>query len=91
MLLLFCAMPSYNSNEATNMENKKSNFKRISENRVSKIVFLINQLSNLKNTSFYEYTDEQIEKMFEEIEEATKRSKKILMNASDKKHGKTEI
>jgi hypothetical protein len=84
-------MMTYNFNEATNMENKRSNFKRISENRVSKIVFLINQLSNLKNTSFYEYTDEQIEKMFEEIEEATKRSKKILLNAADRKHFKKEI
>lgn len=91
MLLISRPMMTYNFNEATNMENKRSNFKRISENRVSKIVFLINQLSNLKNTSFYEYTDEQIEKMFEEIEEATKRSKKILLNAADRKHFKKEI
>ena len=42
------------------MENKKENFKRISENRVSKIIMLLSQLTNLSNSSYYEYTDEDI-------------------------------
>ena len=67
------------------MENKKENFKRISENRVSKILNLLSQLTNLSNSSFYEYTDEEIEKIFKAIEEATKRSKEHLLKSNDKK------
>ena len=44
------------------MENKKDNFKRISENRVSKILNLLSQLTNLSNSSFYEYTDDEIDR-----------------------------
>lgn len=67
------------------MENKRQNFKRISENRVEKILILLNQLTNLTNTSFYEYTDEEIEKLFTEIEQATQKSKKILLNRKNNK------
>lgn len=67
------------------MESKKQNFKRISENRVSKIIILLNQLTNLTNTSFYEYSDEDIEKIFKEIEQATNNSKKILLNRKNNK------
>ena len=71
------------------MENKKQNFKRISENRVFKIITLLNQLTNLTNTSFYEYTDEDIEKIFTEIDQASKNAKKILL--SKKTNKRTEI
>lgn len=67
------------------MENKKENFKRISENRVSKILTMIEQLTNLSNGSFYEYTDEEIEKIFAAIEEETEKTKKYLLNSNDKK------
>ena len=65
-------------------ENKKENFKRISENRVSKILTLLNQLTNLTNTSFYDYTDEDIEKIFDAIDEASKNSKEVLLRANNK-------
>lgn len=71
------------------MENKKQNFKRISENRVSKIITLLNQLTNLTNSSFYEYTNEEIETIFAEIDQASQKSKKILLSKKDNK--KTEI
>lgn len=71
--------------EVLSMESKKQNFKRISENRVSKIIILLNQLTNLTNTSFYEYSDEDIEKIFKEIEQATNNSKKILLNRKNNK------
>ena len=50
------------------MENIKANFKRIAENRTNKIINMINLLGNLSNTSFYEYTDEQIEAIFNAIQ-----------------------
>lgn len=67
------------------MENKKENFKRISENRVSKIHVLLSQLTNLSNSSYYEYTDEDIEKIFSAIEEETKKSKEMLLKGKNNK------
>lgn len=51
------------------MENKKENFKRIAENRTNKIIDMISLLGNLSNSSFYEYTDEQINSIFDAIQE----------------------
>lgn len=67
------------------MENKRSNFKRISENRVSKILTLLSQLTNLSNSSYYEYTDEEIEKIFAAIEGETKKAKEKLLKSNDPK------
>ncbi len=54
---------------------KQQNFKRIAENRINKIVDLISKLHNLSNSSFYEYTDEQIDKMFDIIQKELDRQK----------------
>lgn len=67
------------------MENKKENFKRISENRVSKILMMLSQLTNLSNSSFYEYSDEDIDKIFEAITNETQKSKRLLLKANNKK------
>lgn len=67
------------------MENKKENFKRISENRVSKILTMLSQLTNLSNSSFYEYSEEDIEKIFEAISNEAQKSKELLLRANDKK------
>lgn len=67
------------------MENKKENFKRISENRVSKILVLLSQLTNLSNSSYYEYTDDDIEKIFTAIEEETQKSKEMLLKGKNNK------
>lgn len=75
----------------TDMDNKKENFKRISENRVNKILQLLGQLSNLTNTSFYEYTEEDIEKIFSTIEAESNKTKTILLNAKSKKKKKFEL
>lgn len=50
------------------MESKKENFKRIATARTNKIVDMIALLGNLTNTSFYEYTDEQVNAMFDAIQ-----------------------
>ena len=68
------------------MDNKRQNFIRISNNRVQKIVILLNQLTNLTNTSFYEYTNEDIEKLCAEIEaETAKAKKRLLLNKKNVK------
>ena len=69
------------------MENvKQKNFKRIAENRTEKIVDLISKLHNLSNSSFYEYTDEQIDKMFDIIQrELDKQKKEFKKKGKNKK------
>lgn len=59
------------------MEQKKENFRRIAESRTNKIIDMINLLENLSNKSYYEYTDDQIDKIFNSIQDAleTVRSK----------------
>lgn len=75
--------------ESSDMNNKQQNFIRISTNRVEKITAMISQLTNLTNTSFYDYSNEQIEDMFSQIESATAKAKASLIN--NKKKGKKEI
>lgn len=71
-------------NQSSKKGNKRENFKRISENRVSKILVLLSQLTNLTNTSFYEYTNDDIEKIFAAIAEASKNAKDELLRANNK-------
>lgn len=67
------------------MDNKKENFKRIAENRVNKILTSYKQLENLSNTSFYEYTNDQIEKIFETLEAELKTTKEKLIKENKEK------
>ena len=68
------------------MSVKSENFERISENRISKIVTLISKLSNLMNPSFYDFTDKQIDEMFDRIQKELDKSKKEFKENSKKKH-----
>lgn len=58
------------------MNVKQDNFKRIAENRVNKIIDMISKLDNLNNTSFYEYSDEQIDNIFNAIQKELDKQKK---------------
>ena len=70
---------------------KRENFVRISESRVSRILVLFDQLTNLNNTSFYEYAEEDIEKIFSTLEQAMKKSKDTLLKSNKKKKNKFEL
>lgn len=50
------------------MDIKKENFKRIAESRTNKIIDMISLLGNLSNKSFYDYSDEQINAIFDTIQ-----------------------
>ncbi len=58
------------------MNGKQQNFKRIAEARTNKIIDMIDLLGNLSNTSYYEYTDDQIETVFSAIESELRKVKK---------------
>ena len=73
------------------MENKKNNFKRIAENRVNKIIDMISLLGNLSNSSFYEYTDEQIETIFNAIENELEKQKQKFVKKKDGRKKKFEL
>ncbi len=68
---------------------KQDNFKRIADNRLHKIVDLISKLHNLSNTSFYEFTDDQINEIFTIIQDELNKQKQLFDN--DKKKGRKRI
>lgn len=68
---------------------KQENFKRIANNRVNKIVDLISKLHNLSNTSFYEYTDDQINEIFNLIQNELDKQKQLF--DKDKKKGQKKV
>ncbi|MCQ2795245.1 MAG: hypothetical protein MJ214_03470 [Bacilli bacterium] len=57
------------------MTDKKNNFKRIAEARTGKVLAMLDLIGNLSNRSFYEYSDEQIEKIFNAIEQSVSLNK----------------
>lgn len=65
--------------------DKKANFIRIAESRTNKIIESIALLGNLANTSYYEYTPDQIEAMFSAIQEELDTQKKHFEEAGPKK------
>ena len=73
------------------MNIKQENFKRIADNRTSKIVDLISKLHNLTNSSFYEYTDEQIDDMFRTIQKELDKQKKFFISERNKDKKKVEL
>lgn len=73
------------------MEEKKKNFKRISENRVNKILVLFDQMKNLTNTSFYEYTDDDINKIFNTLQSELDKTKEKLLKNKNKQGKRFEL
>ena len=55
---------------------KAERFKRVAENRTNKIIDQIRLLGNCANKSNYEYTDEDVKKIFSAIENELKETKK---------------
>lgn len=71
--------------------NKQQNFKRIAENRTNKIIDMIASLSNLSNTSYYEYTADQIEAIFDAIQAELDKQKNNLMPKNNGKKKRFEL
>lgn len=67
------------------MNVKQENFKRIAENRVNKIIDMISKLENLNNTSFYEYSDEQMENIFKAIQKELDKQKESFKKTKKSK------
>jgi hypothetical protein len=67
------------------MDIRKENFKRIAENRTNKILDMISLLGNLSNKSYYNYTDDQINAIFDSIQnELDKQKMKFIKSKVEK-------
>ncbi|MBI4973539.1 hypothetical protein HZC27_02945 [Candidatus Roizmanbacteria bacterium] len=53
-------------------EDRRSHFKRIATKRVNNLLNQIRILSNLSNKSYYDYNEEDVNKMFKVLEEQLK-------------------
>ena len=67
------------------MDDKRSRFKKVAENRTNKIINMIELLGNCANTSNYEYTEKEVKKIFEAIEQSLKNTKNKFTIAQSKK------
>lgn len=67
-------------------ENKRERFKKLAVYRTNEVLKRIRVLGNCANRSAYEYTEEEISKIFSEIEKATKAAKaKFHFSKNNKK------
>jgi hypothetical protein len=58
------------------MDNeRRNNFKRLAAARTNEILRRLKVLSNCANRSHYDYTEEEVNKIFSEIERKVKESK----------------
>lgn len=65
------------------MESKKDKFVRIAEARTNKIIDMIRLLGNCSNKASYEYSKEDIRKIFTAIENELKAAKAKFDSSSD--------
>lgn len=67
-------------------KEKADRFKRVAENRTNKIIDQIRLLGNCSNRSNYEYSEEDVKKIFSAIESELKETKlKYQTKAKNKK------
>ena len=59
----------------TNQENNHERFRRLATQRTNSILQRLKVLGNCSNRSVYEYTEEEINKIFSEIERKVKETK----------------
>lgn len=74
-----------------NNENKNEKFKRIALSRTNKIIDMIDLLGNLSNKSNYDYTDEEVDKMFRAIEASLRNTKSKFSSTAYPKRKKFEF
>lgn len=66
-------------------ESKRDRFVRLAENRTNKILNMIQLLGNCANTSIYEYSDADVEKIFTAIESSLKDARRKFAKSETEK------
>ena len=70
----------------TNEETKRDRFVRVAEARTNKIIDMIQLLGNCANVNNYEYTQQDVEKIFNAIETELREAKKKFNKPETKKN-----
>ena len=72
--------------------NKKAeNFVRLAEARTNKIIDMVLLLGNLSNKTNYSYTNEQVEAIFDSIQQALDETKQKFIEESTQKRKKFRL
>lgn len=61
--------------DKSSIETKNEKFVRVAESRTNKIIDMIRLLGNCSNKSVYEYSDDEVKKIFSAIESELKNTK----------------
>ncbi len=64
--------------------DRKENFIRLAESRTNKILKSLELLGNLSNRSYYEYTQEQVDAIFNALQEELETQKTRFFAKEDK-------
>lgn len=64
---------------------KHDNFVRLANQRTNKILDMINLLGNLSNTSSYEFSEEEVDKIFNTIKKELVQQRKRFNKKTSKK------
>ena len=70
---------------ANQQETKRERFVRLAEARTNKIIDMLQLLGNCSNTSAYDYTQQDIEKIFSAIENEVREARKKFNRIESKK------
>jgi len=66
-------------------ETKREKFVRLAEARTNKIIDMLQLLGNCSNTSAYDYTSQDVDKIFNAIEAEIREAKKKFSKIESKK------
>ena len=68
--------------------SKRKRFTKVATNRVQKIINYLDLLQNCSNRNNYEYDEEDVNHMFDEINKAIRDAKAVYTNELNKTTGK---
>ena len=66
-------------------ESKHDKFVRLAEARTNKIIDTLQLLGNCSNTSVYEYTQDEVDEIFQTIEQEVREAKKKFTKSEPQK------
>lgn len=74
-----------------NNESKREKFVRLAEARTNKIINMLQLLGNCSNTNTYEYTSQDVDKIFIAIENEVRDAKRKFNKIGNKKNNEFKL
>ena len=72
-------------------EDKRTKFVRIAENRTNKIINMIRLLGNCSSKATYDYTDKDVDKIFNALKSELDDAKKRFLSSESKRNGEFKL